>query len=415
MAPPKRRAVITGIGIVAPNGNDLASFWSNLCSGNSAAAFVNRIDTSGLPGKVACLLRHFNPREYLSPAAANSLPPAIQYGVAAAGLAVKDAAIDLHGVDPDRIAIVGANSPGTGDPLRFNEDLFPNANGSHDKLSVLINAQAGGSGTAVAVELGIQGHSWNFSTSASTGADTLGHALALVRDDDADIAIAGAAEAPITPGYWGIFCASNQMSREADKPGRAMKPFSRERDGFILGEGAAFLIVEELTFALKRGATIYAEILGYARHFNSPGCGETNGSSGFGSLEKALRRANLHPGELNYLNAHGTATPHGDSAETRALKAVFGSDARTVQISATKPVTGHWVGAAGPLEAAICALAIRNGELPPTINLTAPDPDCDLDYVPIQSRRFPVTTAASLNAGFDGSNTCLVLGNPSAL
>ncbi len=399
----KRRAVITGIGVIAPNGSDLNLFWTSLCAGRSAAAFISRIDTSALPSKVACPLRGFNPADYLAPATANHYPPAIQYAIAAARNALDDAAFDSASVEPDRLAIVA----GTSQQLHRSAELPANGDRPRDTLSILINGQTGSGGSAIAHELGLAGHALSLSTGASTGVDTLAQALALIRDDDVDIALAGAAETPITPGFWGLFCASNDMSRECEEPARAMRPFAANRDGFILGEGAAFLVVEELSSALRRGAPIYAEIAGFGRSFDCNGSNGTGGT-GFRSLGKALHRAGVAPHEIDYLNANGTATAENDRAESVAIKQTFGQHAKRLQVSATKPVTGHWTGAAGPLEAAICALAIRHRTIPPTINLTAPDSECDLDYVPLACRGYPVNAAVSLNAGFDGSNTCLV-------
>ncbi len=403
-----RRVVITGIGVIAPNGFNLDTFWAHLRTGQSAASFVSRIDTSGLPSKVACQLRGFNPADYLAPALANSTPPATQYGIAAARLATRDAAIDLSRVSPDRIGIVAGSTPGRGQQDQSVEEFSGREGRNNGTLRALLNAQAGGSAAAIAHELGISAHTQTLLTGASTGTETIAQAFSLIRDDDADVAVAGAGGAPITAGLWGILCASHHLSRETEEPARAMKPFAGNRDGFILGEGAAFLVIEELSFALNRGAPIYAEILAHGRSFDGAN-GTPEDLPQFGSLEKALHRAKVHPGKVDYLNANGTATAKNDLAETLAIKKAFGSHAERLQISSTKPVTGHWAGAAGPVETVICALAIKNRAIPPTINLHTPDLECNLDFVPLRERRYPVEVAVNLNAGLDGSNACLIL------
>jgi 3-oxoacyl-[acyl-carrier-protein] synthase II len=233
----------------------------------------------------------------------------------------------------------------------------------------------------------------------------------MIQDDEVDVMLAGATDDTLAEPMYGGFCLLRVMSRRNETPQQAMRPFDRERDGFLLGEGAAFLVLEELSHALARGARIYAEFAGHGRSCEAYHSTDTHPEGvGFGrSMEKALRRARIHPSEVDYLNAHGTATATNDPIETKAIKRVFGEHSARLALSSTKPVTGHLMGAAGAIETVVCVLAIREQEIPPTINMTEPDPTCDLDYVPNRPRPYPVKVAANLNAGFGGKNACLIL------
>ncbi len=404
---PQRRAVITGIGLVSGNGFDLNTFWDNLMVGRSSASLVDRIDTTGLPSKVACTVQGFAPAEFLSSCSANGYSLAAQYAVAAARLATEDSGCTAAAIAPLRPAVIACAPAGHANPLPQPKEHI---NGTHppkrDPLAFL-NARAEGGAAAITLEMNLRARAMTISSRCGNGTEALGQALNLIRNDDADWVLAGAADTPIIPDFWGVFSASGLMSRESEHPERAMKPFSRDRDGFILGEGAAFLVIEELSAARARGARIYAEILEYAHSMDSRSA-PAGSPAPFESLNIALRRAGVAPHEVDYLNANGIATADDDIEETSALKRCFREDAHRLQISATKPVTGHWAGAAGSLEAAICALAIERHGVPPTINLQEPDPSCDLDYVTGNGRAFPVNVAVSLNAGFDKHTSCLV-------
>ncbi len=404
---PQRRAVITGIGLVSGSGFDLDTFWNNLMAGRSSASLVERIDTTGLPSKVACTVHGFAPSEFLSSGSANGYALAAQYAVAAARLATEDSGSTAASIAPLRPAVIACAPVGQANPLAHSkEKLNGTRTAEHDPLA-LLNARSEGGAAAITLEMNLRAQAMTISSRCGNGTEALGQALNLIRNDDADWVLAGAADTPISPDFWGIFSASGLMSRESEHPGRAMKPFSRDRDGFILGEGAAFLVIEELSAARARGAKIYAEILEYAQSIDSPSA-PAGPRTPFESLNIALRRAGVAPREVNYLNANGIATAEEDIEETAAIKRCFGEDANHLQISATKPVTGHWAGAAGSLEAAVCALAIERHAIPPTINLQKPDPSCDLDYVPNNGRAFPVDVALSLNAGFGKHTSCLV-------
>lgn len=408
---PKRRSVITGIGVIAPNGLDIESFWSSICTPQSAATFIDRFDTKQFPTKVGCVLSGFKAENYMSPKMARRYDPYIQYSVAASVLAAKDAGIDFSKIDPDRVGVVeGTTIGGLNTAYGTYESL--NKKGYRGISTFdLINGYTGGGSSEIALTLNISGHATTLCTACASGSDAIGYSLNLIEEDDVDVMIAGASEAPILPAYWGGFCASKSMSRESEVPTAAMKPFHKNRDGFVLGEGGAYVVIEELSHALERGASIYAEVVGYGRSCDSyhSVAQHPEGRGAYRSLEKALRRARLHPSEVDYINVHGSATPSNDIVETLAIKHVFKEHARRLQISATKPVTGHMAGAAGAVESVVCALAIKRGTIPPTMNLDEPDPDCDLDYVPHSPRRYPVNVAINMNAGFGGKNACVIL------
>src|SRR5690625_4268825 len=408
---PRRRAVITGAGVIAPNGFTLKTFWESLCEPRSAASFVDRFDTSSLPTKVGCLVKDFKPEEYMDPKTAKRLDISYLYGIAAAQQAVWDSGIDLSVLDPDRIGVIEGTSIGGLNSSIECHKTYSTKGYRHISPFTLINAYTGGGSSEIALALGASGHAMTICTACSSGTDTIGLSLSSIMDDDADVMIAGATEAPMLDGYWGTFCAAKAMSREHEIPSRAMRPFNKDRDGFLLGEVGVFVVIEELSYALTRNAQIYAEIVGYGRSCVSyhSVAQHPEGRGASRSLEKALRRARMHPREVDYVNVHGSATPTNDVIETIALKHIFKDHAYRLQISATKPVTGHLAGAAGALEAVICALAMKHKTIPPTMNLTDPDPECDLDYVPNEARTAKVDVAINMNAGFGGKNACLIL------
>jgi 3-oxoacyl-[acyl-carrier-protein] synthase II len=274
----------------------------------------------------------------------------------------------------------------------------------------LVACYCGQGSSMISLHLGIQGHAITYCSGCASGNDAIGHAARMVREDDVDVAIAGGAEETLEWLHI-AFCRLGTMTEHTGEPSKAMRPFDRSRDGFVLGEGAGFLVLEELTHALSRGARIYAEVVGHGQSCEAYNATDPR-PDGVGyrrALEKALRRARLRPEEVEYINAHGSATPSNDAAETRAIKKVFRDHARRLAVSATKPVTGHLMGASGALESVICALAIWHQEIPPTINLHEPDPECDLDYVPGQARSYPLRVGVNLNAGFGGRYAALVL------
>ena len=409
---PERRVVITGMGVIAPSGKDIETFWANVRDGISAAAPVSRFDASRLPVKIAAEVKDFDPTHFINSRKPGRFDLTIQYGVAAATLAVTDSGLDLQSIEPDRIGVVeGTTISGAGSIIKARDSFI--ANDSNYRALHPYNVIAGycGEGSStISLHLGIHGHAVTYCSGCASGNDALGYALRMIQCDDVDVAIAGGAEETMEMLHVG-FCRVRAMTEQDGVPGRAMKPFDRRRDGFVLGEGSAFFVLEELSHALGRGARIYAELAGHGRsceayHATDP---HPDGVGYARAMEKALRSARIHPTEVDYINAHGSATPLNDPIETRAIKTVFREHARRISVSATKPITGHLMGASGALETMICALAISRQEVPPTINLEEPDENCDLDYVPGTARSFPVRVGLNLNAGFGGRYACLVL------
>jgi len=408
----ERRVVITGMGVISPSGNDLETFWSNVRGGISAAAPVTRFDTSRLPVKIAAEVKNFDVTDYITSRKPGRFDLSIQYGVAAATLAVKDAGIDLSGLDEDRVGVVEGTTVSGMESIIKGHDSFRDSNNNFRAVhpyNVVAGYCGEGSG-AISLHLGIHGHAVTYCSGCASGSDAIGHAARMIRLDDVDVALAGGSEASMENLHVG-FCRVRAMTEQGGDPARAMRPFDRSRDGFLLGEGAAFFVLEELSHALGRGARIYAEIAGHghsceAWHATDP---HPDGVGYVRALEKALRDARAHPSEVDYINAHGSATPLNDPIETKAIKTVLRDHAKRVAVSATKPITGHLMGASGAIETTICVLAVWHEEIPPTINLNEPDPACDLDYVPGEARAYPVKMAVNLNAGFGGRYACLAV------
>jgi len=408
----RRRVVITGIGVIAPNGQDNDTFWNSIRLGESAAGPVTRFDVSTFPNKIAAELKGFDLGAYVDPKKAKRFDLSAQYGIAASVRAVRDADLRISDLDPDRVGVVeGSSVSGMESTLKAHVAFLSRRGYRAMSPFTLINAYSGSGSGEIALELGIRGLAVSYSSGSASGNDVIGYAASLIRGDEVDVVIAGGTEAPLLAGLYGAFCLTRVMSARNDHPREAMRPFDKSHDGFVLGEGAAFLVIEELTHALSRGAKIYAEILGHGRsceayHSVSP---HPDGVGMQRAIEKALRNACLHPSEVDYVNLHGTATGTNDRAECTALKRVLGDHAYRVAVSSTKPVTGHLLAAAGALETAVCALAIQNQEIPMTVNFREPDEGCDLDYVPDKSRPYPVRVALNCSVGFGGKNACLVL------
>jgi 3-oxoacyl-[acyl-carrier-protein] synthase II len=410
--PSERRVVITGMGLISPSGNDLETFWSNVRGGISAAAAVTRFDASRLPVKIAAEVKNFDVSEFIKSRKPGRFDLSIQYGVAAATLAMQDAGIDLSGLDADRVGVVeGTTISGMESNLKAH-DSYRESNYNFRAVHPynVVAGYCGEGSSTISLHLGIHGHAVTYCSGCASGSDAIGHAARMIRLDDVDVALAGGSEAT-SEGLHVGFCRVRTMTEQTGNPAGAMRPFDRSRDGFVLGEGSAFFVLEELTHALGRGARIYAEVAGHghsceAYHATDP---HPDGVGYARALEKALRDARTHPSEVEYINAHGSATPLNDPIETKAIKRVLREHAKRVAISATKPITGHLMGASGAIETMVCALAISHEAIPPTINLNEPDHACDLDYVPGEARAYPVKVAVNLNAGFGGRYACLVL------
>ena len=410
-----RRVVITGMGVIAANGKDLQTFWSTIRNGISAAAPVTRFDTSNAPTRIAAEIQDFDPTRYMDPKTARRLDRSLQYSVAAARLAAQDAKLEFGEIDPDRVGIVEATSLSNNETAARTEIAYSQRGYRAASPLAMINGYCGGGSGEIALELGCKGHSITCSSGSASGNDVMGYAISMVQNDEVDVMVAGGAEAPILRQIWGVFCQTKVMTRNNDNPKEAMRPFDRQRDGFLLGEGGGYLVLEEFSHALSRGARIYAEVFGHGRSSEAyhPVAPHPDGLGVHRAIEKALRKARLHWTEVDYINVHGTATEANDIVETRAIKRLFGNHASKLAISSTKPVTGHLLAAAGAIETIVCVLALQHQEIPLTLNLKEPAAECDLDYVPSRSRPYPMRAVMNLSCGFGGKNSCLILGRHS--
>jgi 3-oxoacyl-[acyl-carrier-protein] synthase II len=406
-----RRVVITGLGVIAPNGSNLADFWETILAGCSAAAELTRFPAGTAPVHIACEVRDFTPEEHMSQKIAHHLDRSNQFAVAAARLSVLDSGLDIAALEPDRIGVVEGTTVSNNEAAARADEAWRTHGYRGVSLFAMINGYSGGGSGEIAIELGIKGHAITLSTGSASGNDVMGYALSMIRNDEADVMITGGAEAPILPQVWGGFCKGKVMSTHHGDPREAMKPFDVARSGFVLGEGAGFVVMEELGHALARGARIYAEVLGHGRACEAfhPVAPEPQGAGVFKAMTHALARSGIERDEIDYINAHGTATEANDVVETRAIIRFFGRHAHRIAVSSTKPVTGHLMAAAGAVETVVTALAVHHQIIPPTVNLRVRDPECTLDYVPNTARPYPIRVALNLSSGFGGKNACLVL------
>ncbi len=405
-----RRVVVTGLGAVTPLGNDVASTWRAAVAGESGIDWIRAFDVSEYQVRVAGELKDFDPTGLASPKELRKMDPNVVYGLAAATEAWRDAGVD--GIDSTRAGIVFGSAIGgvsgileQGEVLR---DRGPDRVSPHFLPQVLVDSASG----QIAISLGLRGPNYAVVSACATGSHSVGEAAELIKRGDADVILAGGTEAAIHPLILAGFCAMRGLAVEEEHPPRASRPFDATRAGFVMGEGACALVLEDLEHAQARGAEAYAEVLGYgasndAHHMAQP---EPEAIGVALMMTRALERAGVEPARVGYVNAHGTSTPLGDLAETRAIKQVFGDHAYELAVSSTKSMTGHCFGAAGAIEAMMCVLALREGVLPPTINYREPDPDCDLDYVPNEARTAQVEVALSNAMGLGGHNGCVLLG-----
>ena len=405
-----RRVAITGLGAITPLGLDVPSTWDAAVSGRSGVGFIESFDASGFPVRIAAEVRGFEPESVVPPKEARRLERNVLLAVGAAQEAWADA--DAGEIDPARVGIVvGSAIGGLNGIVAQHEVLLERG---HDRISpyfipsVLVDSASG----QIAITLGLRGPNYAPVSACATGSHAVGEAAELIRRDGADLVLAGGTEACMHPLILAGFCAMRGLVAEEEDPTKASRPFDATRAGFVMAEGACILVLEDLERAQSRGARIYAEVLGYgasndAHHMAQP----DPESVGVGEMMRAaLERSGVRPEDVGYVNAHGTSTPQGDLAETRALKQVFGDHAYRLAVSSTKSVTGHMFGAAGAVEAMFSTLALFHGVLPPTINYREPDPDCDLDYVPNEARRVQVDVALSNAMGLGGHNGCVLLG-----
>jgi 3-oxoacyl-[acyl-carrier-protein] synthase II len=405
-----RRVGITGLGAITPVGNDARSTWRSAVEGRSGVDWIRSFDASGFPVRVAAEVKDFEPGDVVPPKEARRLERNVLLAVAAAKEAVADAS--LNGFDPQRVGIVVGSAIGGIVGLLGQADVMRERGADRVSPFFLPNVLVDSASGQVAITLGIRGPNYAAVSACATGSHAVGEGAELIKRGDVDVVLAGGTEACMHPLILAGFCAMRGLAAEDDHPPHASRPFDATRAGFVMGEGACVLVLEELESARARGATVYAEVLGFgasndAHHMAQPDP-ESVGVSEM--MRAALRRAGLEPERVGYINAHGTSTPLGDAAETRAIKDVFGDHSYRLAVSSTKSVMGHCFGAAGAVEAMMCALALKEGVLPPTINLLNPDPECDLDYVPNEARRAEVDVALSNAMGLGGHNACVLLG-----
>jgi 3-oxoacyl-[acyl-carrier-protein] synthase II len=407
----KRRVVVTGMGIISPVGNDVSTAWANVVAGRSGIGPITEFDVADFTTRFGGCIRGFNAEELFGAKEARKMDPFIHYGIAAAQQAVSAAGLVDAGHPPDRIGVaMGSGIGGIGtieaNYAKYSESKSPRKISPFFVPGSIINMISG----YVSIQYGFKGPNLALVTACTTSTHCIGIAGRIIAYGDADVMIAGGAEYATTPLGLGGFCAARALSQRNDDPQRASRPWDRDRDGFVLSNGGAALVLEEYESARRRGADIIAELTGFgmsgdAHHITAP---PENGEGARACMLAALGDARLHPSEVHYVNAHGTSTPQGDIAETRAIKDAFGEHARGLAVSSTKSTTGHLLGAAGAVEAVFTAMAIRDQVAPPTINLESPDPECDLDYVPREARRMKIDAAISNSFGFGGTNGSIV-------
>jgi len=405
-----RRIVVTGLGIVSPVGSDVETAWSNILAGKSGVSLIDRFDTTGFSVRIGAGVHDFDLSAYMSPKEARKTDPFMHYGIAAAKQAIANAGLEIDDSNAERVGI--AIGSGIGGLLGIEKGHSQFLEGGARKISPffvpsnIINMIAGN----LSIEYGIKGPNYAIVTACSTGTHNIGSAARMIAHGDVEVMIAGGAEMATSPTGLGGFASARALSTRNDDPQKASRPWDKGRDGFVLGDGAGVLVLEELEFAKRRGATILAEYAGMgmsgdAYHITLP---PEDGDGARRCMVNALRDARMNPDRIDYVNAHGTSTPAGDVIETRALKAAFADHAYKLAVSSTKSMIGHLLGAAGGVEAAMCVLALRDQVAPPTINLDDPDDECDLDYVPHHAREMRIDVSLSNSFGFGGTNGTVI-------
>jgi len=405
-----RRVAVTGLGAVTPVGNDAPSTWRAAVAGESGIDFIRAFDAGEFPVRVAAEVKDFDPAEVASPKEVRKLDRNVLLALAAAKEAMGDAG--LNGFDPARVGIVFGSAIGGFLGIMEQSDVLRERGPDRVSPNFLPNVLVDSASGQLAIALGIRGPNYAVVSACATGSHAVGEAAELIRRGDADAVLSGGTEACIHPLILAGFCAMRGLAVEDEHPPHASRPFDATRAGFVMGEGACVLVLEELELARARGADVYAEVLGYgasndAYHMAAP---DPESVGVREMMVAALERAGVAPEQVGYINAHGTSTPLGDAAETKAIKDVFGEHAYELAVSSTKSVMGHCFGAAGAIEAMMCVMAIKEGVLPPTINLEHPDPVCDLDYVPNEAREARVDVALSNAMGLGGHNGCVLVG-----
>jgi 3-oxoacyl-[acyl-carrier-protein] synthase II len=408
-----RRVVITGIGVVSPVGSNLSDFWKNLTSGTSGAGPITYFDTANYPVKIAAQLSGFSVDAFIPKKEQRRIDTNCHYALAAAKMAMDDSGLDATRFDPERAGSTVGSGVGGISTLEVQHGILIEKGPSRCSPFTIPQMIANMASGLVAIQHNLKGPNYAIVSACASGAHSIGDAARMIRHGDADIMLAGGTEAPITPVSVAGFASMGALcDKFNDRPTEGSRPFDKDRCGFVMGEGACIVVLEDLEAARSRGARIYCEVAGFgmtcdAFHMTAP---SSDGEGGKRSMVNAMKDAGVNPGDVSYINAHGTSTPLNDKIETQAIKSALGEDAaRRVMISSTKSMTGHTLGAAGAIETAVCALAIQHGVVPPTINYTTPDPDCDLDYVPNTARQADVRVCLNNSLGFGGHNACLCL------
>ena len=407
----KRRVVVTGLGIVSPVGSTVATAWDAIVNGRSGVGPITRMDVSAFPVRIGGQVSGFTAEEYMAPKDVRKFDPFVPYGFASAVQAIRDSGFEVTPENSPRIGVaIGAGIGGLStieeNTAKWLESKSPRKISPFFIPGSIINAAAG----QVSIHFGLRGPNLALVTACTTSTHSIGIAARCIQYGDADVMVAGGAEMAFTPLGVGSFCQARALSQRNDEPERASRPWDRDRDGFVMSEGGGAIVLEEYENAKARGAQVYAEFVGFgmsgdAHHITAP---PEDGEGARLAMTNAIRDAGVNPGDVQYINAHATSTELGDRAETIAIKRAFGDAARSIAVSSTKSMTGHLLGAAGVVEAIFSILAIRDGILPPTINLENPDPECDLDYVPGAARPAQVQVALSNSFGFGGTNGSLV-------
>ena len=410
----KRRVVLTGLGVITPVGNTVQKFWDSLLEGRSGVGKIQCFDPSKFSCHIAAEVLDFDPSKYFSPKDVRKTDRFVQFAVAASDLAFKDSKLDMEKEDNNRIGVIIGSGIGglhtvESEHMKYMErgpEKGPSKISPFLIPMLIVNMAAG----QVSMRLKAKGPNYCVVTACASGNHSIGDAFRVIKKGEADVMITGGSEAAITRMGFGGFCSLRALSTRNDEPTRASRPFDKERDGFVIGEGAGTIILEELEHALKRNANIYCEIIGYgmsgdAYHMTAP---DPEGGGAVRCMKLCLEDAGVKPEEVDYINAHGTSTFYNDKVETLAIKKAFGEHAKKLAVSSTKSVTGHLLGAAGGVESVACALAIQNQIAPPTINLENKDPDCDLDYVPNKPRNMKIDVAMSNSLGFGGHNATIL-------
>ena len=406
----RRRIAVTGLGVICPVGNTVKAAWDNILAGKSGIKPLSHFDVSGFSTRFGGTIDDFSVTDYISPKDVKKMDPFMHYGLAAGIQAFQDSGVEVREENADRIGVaIGA---GIGGLWGIEQGRLSIEDGGPKKISPfyipsnIINMIAGN----LSIKFGLRGPNFAIVTACSTGTHCIGDAARIIERGDADVMVAGGAEMATTPTGLGGFCSARALSTRNDDPETASRPWDRDRDGFVLSDGAGVIVLEEYAHAKRRGARVYAEVTGYginadAYHMTAPSPG---GQGAARCMQLALRDAAIDANEIDYINAHGTSTPAGDKAETDAVKLVFKEHAYKLAVSSTKSMVGHMLGAAGGVEAIFSILALRDQVAPPTINLFTPDPECDLDYVPNEARPMRLTTVLSNSFGFGGTNGTLV-------